>query len=1122
MKKIFGSPSRLFVCLLLFSATLAMTQAPFAQEASAVGIGWSQSGPTLKRFVDVSASSDGMIAYATENPTGGVSRRIWKSTDGGASWSELANAPSTFWGAIAVSGNGQIVFALSWAGADQKVYQSIDSGSTWTLAHTTQNQLNDIAISDDGNTVVVAAAHGILKSINMGGSFNLTSNPAGNTPLLLWERIDISADGSKIIATSTYRSVYKSTDGGAGWVQLTNSGERFWFDIAISSDGLTILGVARDDLQGVWTSRDGGQTFTGANIGSTFADIQATFAAMSDDGLVLIASSYGSIPQMSTDGGLTWSASGLPAVGWTGFALSDSAVPNRRIIAITENVQVYSYGPIPSPLVSSLSPNAGTTTGGREVTIFGSHFINVTGVSFGSVAASSYEVVSQSMMTAIAPAQADGEVNVTVTTESGASQSEALYTYRTPVQPTLVSLTPSTGSSEGGSWVILEGTGISDIVSVTFGGVASTQFRVISDTQLFVVVPAGLVGVADIVLTTEVGTATLSKAFSYVAPISPLDMAWTGLSSNANDGDVNGSINSVAQGPNGEIYILGSFEDASGEANADYVARWNGSRWVGLGQSASGDGVFSCTDDCYFSDIAISPTGDVFIAGSFDVAGLVDQQSLMKWNGSSWTSVISDADAVIYQMLFTAKGDLYVSGEFQNLADIAEADNVAKWNGSSWSALGSDGSGNGALNNWAYAMALGSDNSLYVGGSFSNAGGTSSADYLARWDGTTWSAVGSASIDGQEFLPFAYSLLVDSSTGRDVLYAGGCMEWGDQSVSVARYDGTTWEELSGDHSLNGCVYDMEIAPTGALVVAGDFTSEIYPNMTGLATWTNDQWYALGKNQGTYFSSLEITSDSRVIVGGDFQDLGDSASADQIAVSQPIALLRNIGTTANVTPNVGTELGGTTVTLTGTHFSQATQVKFGTKVATNLTVISADSISVTTPAHAPGVVDVSIISPSGTRILPGAFTYFEPILSVVDTEEEVLLLPEGSITPKIQFVAGDSQTISVPGFVPGERVQMILASTPQLLAGTTADASGVATFTFVFPRDVEGFHTLAIFAPVSARGMRQAIFIHPFGTVIGLGTLPKTGSEIQLWLPFVIAFLGLLLAAISENRRRKIA
>jgi hypothetical protein len=189
--------------------------------------------------------------------------------------------------------------------------------------------------------------------------------------------------------------------------------------------------------------------------------------------------------------------------------------------------------------------------------------------------------------------------------------------------------------------------------------------------------------------------------------------------------------------------------------------------------------------------------------------------------------------------------------------------------------------------------------------------------------------------------------------------------------------------------------------------------------------------------------------------------------------------------ANLTPNIGPELGGTTVTITGEHFSQATQVKFGTTVATNLTVVSANSISVTTPAHAPGAVDVHIISPSGDRVLAGAFTYFEPISSVVDTEEEVLLLPEQQITPSFQFVAGDSQTISVPGFVPGEHVQLILASTPQLLASTTADAAGVATFTFMFPRDVEGFHTLAVFAPVSARGMRQAIFIHPVGTVIGL-------------------------------------
>ena len=1120
MKLLNGSIVRTFIVVLLLSMTLVIPQISQVGVAHAVGMGWTQSGPYSKRLIGVDASNDATIAYATENPTIGLGRtpkKIWKTSDSGLTWTELPSAPSMYWGAVATSGDGEIIvaFGLPSLGADQIVYRSLDAGGTWSPVYTSAEQLNDIAISDSGDIVVIATSVGIFKSTNGGTNFSaLAYVDAAKT-------IDMSSDGLKIVAANDGSAISKSVDGGASWVALTELGTN-WNQIAISDDGMTIMGVAKGNAAGVMSSRNGGQSFTSANIGSTFADNQATFAAMSDDGLVLIASSYGSIPQMSTDRGLTWSASGLPAVGWTGFALSDSGVPTRRIIAITENARVYRYGPVPSPLISSVSPNAGTTTGGREVSIYGSYFVNVTGVSFGGTPATSFNVDNTQLITAVVPAHIAGSVNISVTSESGTSQSEARYTYRTPVQPTLVSLAPSVSSLEGGSWVVLEGTEIRDVVSVTFGGVASTETIVISDTQLLVNVPAGSVGVVDIVLTTEGGTATLSKAFSYVAPVSPIDMAWSGISSLASEGDLNAAVKDVEMNSKGDSYILGDFDNASGELNADFVARWNGSRWVGLGADATGDGVFGCETSCYFSDMVIAKNGDVYVAGYFDVYGIAGVQNIVKWDGDAWTSIVGSVEGVIYQLAFNSQGELYASGDFQNLSGIATADNIAKYDGTSWSALGSDGAGDGALNDVAYAMAFGSDNSLYLSGYFSDAGGTSSADYIARWDGTTWSAVGSGSIDGQEILPFVFSLLVDSSTGRDVLYAGGCMESGDRSISVARYDGTTWAELDGDNPLNGCVHDMEMAPTGALVVVGDFGSNVDSNMTGIAAWNNDQWYALGKNQpGNYFS-LVITSDSRVIVGGNFQDLGDSASADEIAISQPIALLRNIGTTANVTPNVGTELGGTTVTLTGTHFSQATQVKFGTTVATNLTVVSANSISVTTPAHAPGAVDVHIISPSGDRVLTGAFTYFEPVLSVVDTEEEVLLLPEQSITPSIQFVAGDSQTISVPGFVPGEHVQLLLASTPQLLASTTAGANGVATFTFVFPRDVEGFHTLAIFAPVSARGMRQAIFIHPIGTVIGLGELPKTGATLQLWLPCVIAMLGLLLAAISENRRRKIA
>jgi hypothetical protein len=1071
-----------------------------------------------------------MVAYATENPTNAL-KKIWKTIDGGLTWTELENAPSAYWGAIATNGDGQVVVALAQSGDDHLIYRSDDAGVSWSSEYTTTSQLFDIAISEDGNTTLVVSLNGILKSIDGGSTYNALVNPIANTEFSSCTNgcsIDMSADGLKIVAVSPGRTIQKSLDGGTNWTELTNSGTGFWMDVAISSSGENIMGVTKYDEDGVMSSRDGGETFTSANIGSTFKGNQATFAAMSADGMVMIATSYQSVPQMSIDSGMTWSSTTLPVVGWTGFAVSDTETPSRRIIAITESARVHSYGPIPAPTISAISPESGSTLGGNQIEIYGTDFTNVTGVSFGEAAATSFEVSGVNLIRAVAPAHVSGSVNISVTTEYGTSTSIATYEFLTPVPPTLLSISPAAGPTAGGNWSYLRGSDFRDIISVTVGGVESAEFDVINDDELRFIVPAGAAGTVDVVLTTAGGSATLSNAFSYVESLDVIEMSWSGMSAQAIDGDVNGEVATVEQGPNGELYITGYFQDASGEASADFVARWNGSQWVGLGSGINGNGALTCVSTCDLRDMAIAQNGDVYIAGEFEVSGLIGVQALAKWDGATWTSIAADIDGNISELVFDNEGSLYVSGVFENLGSISTADFIAKWDGTNWSGLGSDGSGDGPLSRRARAMVVGSDDSLYASGSFRDAGGVESADYLAVWNGATWSSVGTYSIDEQEFYPNAYSLLIDHSSGDDVLYIGGCMDWGREDLLVAKYDGTDWVALTGIDKISACVEDMEISPSGVLVIAGDLNSDS-TGIAGLAAWTNGQWRPLGNNHDENFFeneygllSLEITSDSRVIVGGYFENLGGSESADHIAISQPIALLRNVGTSADITPNIGTELGGTTVTLTGTHFSQATQVKFGTNLATNLTVISENTISIVTPAHAPGVVDVSIISPSGTQVFSGAFSYFEPVLSVVDTEDEVFLLPEQLITARNQFVAGDSSTISVPGFVPGEHVQMILASTPQLLASTTTDSNGVATFAFVFPRDVQGFHTLAVFAPVSARGMRQAIFIHPVGTVLGLGTLPKTGSEIQLWLPFVIAILGFLLITISGNRRRKIA
>src|SRR5208337_5028734 len=73
----------------------------------------------------------------------------------------------------------------------------------------------------------------------------------------------------------------------------------------------------------------------------------------------------------------------------------------------------------------------------------------------------------------------------------------------------------------------------------------------------------------------------------------------------------------------------------------------------------------------------------------------------------------------------------------------------------------------------------------------------------------------------------------------------------------------------------------------------------------------------------------------------------------------------VPTVTGVTPAAGPVAGGTTVTVTGTGFTGATSVKFGTTAATSYTVVSATSITAVSPAGSAGTVDVTVTTPGGT-------------------------------------------------------------------------------------------------------------------------------------------------------------
>jgi hypothetical protein len=76
----------------------------------------------------------------------------------------------------------------------------------------------------------------------------------------------------------------------------------------------------------------------------------------------------------------------------------------------------------------------------------------------------------------------------------------------------------------------------------------------------------------------------------------------------------------------------------------------------------------------------------------------------------------------------------------------------------------------------------------------------------------------------------------------------------------------------------------------------------------------------------------------------------------------------------VSPGSGLSVGGNTVTVTGTGFTDATAVDFGQNAAANVTVNSDTSITATVPAGAVGIDDVTVTTPGGTSAVSAADQY----------------------------------------------------------------------------------------------------------------------------------------------------
>ncbi len=163
--------------------------------------------------------------------------------------------------------------------------------------------------------------------------------------------------------------------------------------------------------------------------------------------------------------------------------------------------------------VAGVTPNVGTASGGTVVTVTGTGFAAGASVLFGLQPGTSVVVTSSSQLTVTTPGNsvATGPVNVTVVNPGGVSGSlSAAYTYGASASGALTigSVSPTSGSLNGGTTVTINGTGLTSVTSVQFGGVAGTGLTAVSDTILTVVAPAHAVGPVLVTVVSGNGSST--------------------------------------------------------------------------------------------------------------------------------------------------------------------------------------------------------------------------------------------------------------------------------------------------------------------------------------------------------------------------------------------------------------------------------------------------------------------------------------------------------------------------------------------------------------------------------------------------------------------------------------
>jgi photosystem II stability/assembly factor-like uncharacterized protein len=222
--------------------------------------------------VDYNDSQTIYIATGDDDAGDSFSVGVWKSTDGGTTWSQTglnpSNAPNRMNDIYIHPTDSNIL----WVATTSGLYKTIDAGVTWIK--TQAGSIRDLKIKPgDPNTIYAVSSSTFYKSIDAGDTFTTLSTglPASSGRLV----IDVTPANSDVVyvvsATSGngYQGIYKSSDSGDTFTQKANTVDIFestqsWYDLALAvsdtNENEIYVGVLN-----IWKSIDGGDSFNVTN-----------------------------------------------------------------------------------------------------------------------------------------------------------------------------------------------------------------------------------------------------------------------------------------------------------------------------------------------------------------------------------------------------------------------------------------------------------------------------------------------------------------------------------------------------------------------------------------------------------------------------------------------------------------------------------------------------------------------------------------------------------------------------------------------------------------------------------------------------------------------------------------